>query len=132
MKQPKWIEAIDVIDRWEPGYWVVRGWDRDGRMNATSVVDVATTALDASGRRLVSVGGIAHAGARRISRVEVRLDDGEWRDARLRDPLSDTTWVIWRADLPTGAGDHIVTVRGVAGDGASQPGPLHRKRMKGS
>jgi DMSO/TMAO reductase YedYZ molybdopterin-dependent catalytic subunit len=130
MKQPKWIEAIDVTDRWEPGYWVVRGWDRDGRMKTTSVVDAGTTAPDASGRRLASVGGVAHAGARRISRVEVRLDDGEWRDARLRDPLSETTWVVWRADLPSEARDPVVTVRSHEGDGTSQTGPLHSKRAK--
>jgi hypothetical protein len=28
MKQPKWIESIEATDRWEPGYWVERGWDR--------------------------------------------------------------------------------------------------------
>jgi DMSO/TMAO reductase YedYZ molybdopterin-dependent catalytic subunit len=135
MKQPKWIEAIDVIDRWEPGYWVVRGWDREGRMKATSVVDavdVRTAAPDASGRRFASAGGIAHAGSRRISRVEVRVDDGEWRAARLREPLSETTWVVWRADLPSAAGDHIVTVRSYEGDGTSQTGLLHSKRAKWS
>jgi DMSO/TMAO reductase YedYZ molybdopterin-dependent catalytic subunit len=133
MKQPKWIEAIDVIDRWEPGYWVVRGWDREGRVNTTSVVDavnVGTTTSDASGRSLASAGGIAHAGARRISRVEVRVDDGEWHGARLRDPLSETTWVVWRADLPSEAGDHLVAVRSYEGDGTSQNGPLHSKRAK--
>jgi DMSO/TMAO reductase YedYZ molybdopterin-dependent catalytic subunit len=132
MKQPKWIEAIDVIDRWEPGYWVVRGWDREGRMTATSVVDavVGTAAPDASGRRIASAGGIAHAGARGISRVEVQVDDGEWRGARLRDPLSETTWVIWRADLPSTAGDHLVTVRSYQRDGTSQTGALHSKRAK--
>jgi DMSO/TMAO reductase YedYZ molybdopterin-dependent catalytic subunit len=135
MKQPKWIEAIDVIDRWEPGYWIVRGWDREGRMKATSVVDAVdtgTSAPDASGQRVASVGGIAHAGARRISKVEVRVDDGEWRDARLRDPLSGTTWVIWRADLPLKTGDHMVTVRSYEGDGRSQFGPFHSKRVKRS
>jgi hypothetical protein len=133
MKQPKWIETIDVIDRWEPGYWVVRGWDREGRMKTTSVVDAVhagTAGPDASGRRLASAGGIAHAGARRISRVEVRVDEGEWRDARLRDPLSETTWVVWRADFPAAAGDHIVTVRSYEGDGTFQTGPLHSKRAK--
>jgi DMSO/TMAO reductase YedYZ molybdopterin-dependent catalytic subunit len=135
MKQPKWIAAIDVIDHWEPGYWVVRGWDREGRMKATAVIDAVeagTTAVDAEGRRLASVGGIAHAGARRISRVEVRADDGEWRAARLRDPLSETTWVVWRADLPSEAGDHIVTVRSFEGDGTPQTGPLHSKRRLSS
>jgi DMSO/TMAO reductase YedYZ molybdopterin-dependent catalytic subunit len=133
MKQPKWIEAIEVIDRWEPGYWVVRGWDREGRMKATSVVDavdVGTAAPDASGRRFASAGGIAHAGSRRISRVEVRVDEGEWRAARLREPLSETTWVVWRADLPSAAGDHIVTVRSYEVDGTAQTGQLHSKRGK--
>ncbi len=31
MKQPKWITAIDLLDHFEAGYWVSRGWDRDGR-----------------------------------------------------------------------------------------------------
>jgi DMSO/TMAO reductase YedYZ molybdopterin-dependent catalytic subunit len=25
MKQPKWIESIEVMDHWEPSYWVVHG-----------------------------------------------------------------------------------------------------------
>jgi DMSO/TMAO reductase YedYZ molybdopterin-dependent catalytic subunit len=43
MKQPKWIESIEAIDHWEPGYWVVRGWDREARMKATSVIDTVAT-----------------------------------------------------------------------------------------
>jgi DMSO/TMAO reductase YedYZ molybdopterin-dependent catalytic subunit len=39
MKQPKWIESIEVTDHWEPGYWIVRGWDNVARMKATSVID---------------------------------------------------------------------------------------------
>jgi DMSO/TMAO reductase YedYZ molybdopterin-dependent catalytic subunit len=34
MKQPKWIESIEATDHWEPGYWVVRGWDKVARMKA--------------------------------------------------------------------------------------------------
>ena len=72
-------------------------------MKATSVID--TVAVDmmltqADARTLVPIGGIAHAGARGISKVDVRVDAGEWREARLRTPLSGLTWVIWRADLP--------------------------------
>jgi DMSO/TMAO reductase YedYZ molybdopterin-dependent catalytic subunit len=135
MKQPKWIDTIEISDRWEPGYWVVRGWDREGRMKATSAVDAVdtrTVAVDANGRRLASAGGIVHAGTRRISKVEVRVDEHEWRDAQLRDPLSETTWVIWRADLPLDTGDHIVTVRGFEGDGRPQSGPYHSKRVSRS
>lgn len=32
VKQPKWIESIEAIDHWEPGYWVARSWDLEARM----------------------------------------------------------------------------------------------------
>lgn len=123
MKQPKWIESIEATDRWEPGYWVERGWDRQARMKATSVID--TVAVDmmltqADARTLVPIGGIAHAGARGISKVEIRVDAGEWREARLRTPLSGLTWVIWRYDWPFREGRHTFTVRCYDGDGVPQ------------
>jgi hypothetical protein len=114
MKQPKWIESIEATDHWEPGYWVVRGWDKVARMKATSVIDtiaVDMTIISADQRKLVPIGGIAHAGARGISKVEVRVDDGPWQEAALRTPLSQTTWVIWRFDWPFRPGRHNFTVR---------------------
>jgi hypothetical protein len=131
MKQPKWIQAIDAIERWEPGYWVSRGWDRDGVMKITSVVDtvaVSARSTDGSGQALVPIGGIAHAGARGISKVEVRVDEGEWRPALLREPLSATTWVVWRLDLPLQHGEHVVTVRCYDGVGRPQIAGFHTRR----
>jgi DMSO/TMAO reductase YedYZ molybdopterin-dependent catalytic subunit len=123
MKQPKWIQSIEAIDQWAPGYWVIRGWDAEARMKATSVID--TVAVDmmivqADARTLVPIGGIAHAGARGISKVEVQVDGGTWRQARLRTPLSDLTWVIWRYDWPFREGRHTFTVRCYEGDGTPQ------------
>jgi DMSO/TMAO reductase YedYZ molybdopterin-dependent catalytic subunit len=123
MKQPKWIESIEAIAEWEPGYWVRRGWDREARMVATSVIDTVATDMmlvDATSRTLIPIGGIAHAGARGISRVEVKVDDGEWQQARLREPLSELTWVIWRFDWPFQAGRHTFTVRSFERDGTPQ------------
>ncbi len=144
MKQPKWIEKIEAIDHWQPGFWVVRGWDREANMKATSVID--TIAVDDSftgpnGETLIPVGGIAHAGARGISRVELRVDRGEWMTAEIRQPLSSLTWVVWRFDLPLPSGDHTLTVRCIDGNGQTQietPAPphpsgasgLHRKRIR--
>jgi DMSO/TMAO reductase YedYZ molybdopterin-dependent catalytic subunit len=123
MKQPKWIVSIEATDRWEDGYWVARGWDREAHMKATSVID--TVAVDmmigqATGDTLVPVGGIAHAGARGISMVEVQIDGGDWQKARLRTPLSDLTWVVWRYDWPFKKGKHTFTVRCVDGKGRPQ------------
>ena len=122
MKQPKWIESIEATDHWEPGYWVVRGWDKVARMKATSVIDtiaVDMTIISADQQKLVPIGGIAHAGARGISKVEVRVDDGPWQEAALRTPLSQTTWVIWRFDWPFRPGRHNFTVR--CYDGSETP-----------
>jgi DMSO/TMAO reductase YedYZ molybdopterin-dependent catalytic subunit len=123
MKQPKWIVSIEATDRWEDGYWVARGWDREAHMKATSVID--TVAVDmmigqATGDTLVPVGGIAHAGARGISMVEVQIDGGDWQKAQLRTPLSDLTWVVWRYDWPFKKGKHTFTVRCVDGKGRAQ------------
>ncbi len=124
MKQPKWITEIEVTGEYEEGYWVVRGWDAVAQMRATSVIDVvaADSAYSdpATGQMLIPIGGIAHAGARGISKVEVRVDDGEWAEARLRAPLSETTWVIWRYDWPFAPGEHTFTVRCTEGDGTPQ------------
>jgi DMSO/TMAO reductase YedYZ molybdopterin-dependent catalytic subunit len=122
MKQPKWIESIEATDSWEAGYWVRRSWSREAIMKATSVID--TVALDArfdqNGQTLVPIGGIAHAGARGISRVQVQVDDGEWLDAKLRQPLSETTWAIWRFDWPFREGEHTFAVRCFDGQGKMQ------------
>jgi hypothetical protein len=126
MKQPKWIESIEVIDHWEPGYWVARGWDREARMKATSVIDtIATNMMNAqptppTPHMGVPIGGIAYAGVRGISKVELRVDSGEWMPAELRTPLSDQTWVIWRYDWPIQRGKHTFTVRCFERDGTPQ------------
>jgi len=131
MKQPKWLQSIEAMDHWEPGYWVKRGWDRTARMKATSVIDTVSVDMmlsQADASTLIPVGGIAHAGARGISRVEVRTDGGPWREARLREPLSGLTWVIWRYDWPFQPGQHTLSVRCYDRRGTLQtpdPAPPH-------
>lgn len=122
MKQPKWIESIEVSDTYQPGYWVERGWSETAVVRTTSVIDTvaAEDAYESDGQMLVPVGGIAYAGARSISRVEVSVDDGDWQEAELRDPLADTTWVVWRYDWPFEEGSHTFAVRCVDGDGNPQ------------
>jgi DMSO/TMAO reductase YedYZ molybdopterin-dependent catalytic subunit len=122
MKQPKWITGIEVTDEYKEGYWVERNWDEVAQVKTTSVIDtVATNAVsDEEGQKRVPVGGIAFSGARGISKVEVRVDGGPWQEAKLRSPLSETTWVIWRYEWPFEAGDHTFEVRCAEEDGTPQ------------
>jgi DMSO/TMAO reductase YedYZ molybdopterin-dependent catalytic subunit len=122
MKQPKWITGVEVTDEYREGYWVERGWDEQAQVKTTSVIDTvaANASHESGGEILIPVGGIAFAGAREISRVEVRIDNGSWQQAQLRTPLSETTWVLWRFDWPFEPGDHTFEVRCAEGDGTPQ------------
>jgi DMSO/TMAO reductase YedYZ molybdopterin-dependent catalytic subunit len=124
MKQPKWIESIEALDHWEAGYWVKRGWDKTAHMKATSVIDAVAmdmTIIHAGQKTVIlPIGGIAHAGARGISKVELQVDGGPWQAAALRRPLSELTWVIWRYDWAFEHGKHTFTVRCFDGAGTLQ------------
>lgn len=122
MKQPKWITNMTLQTEYTEGYWVSRRWDEVARVRATSVVDTISSqeVFEQDGQTLVPVGGIAYAGARGISRVEVSVNGGAWQPAQLREPLSDTTWVIWRYDWPFEAGNHSMRVRCYEADGTPQ------------
>ena len=134
MKQPKWITGIEVVKDYKEGYWVERGWDEVAQVEATAVIDaVAEDAIyESAGQQLVPVGGIAFAGARGVSKVEVRVDGGPWEQARLRAPLSETTWVIWRYDWPFVAGTHEFEVRCAEGDGTPQIEKERRNHPSGA
>jgi hypothetical protein len=115
------ILSVEAVNRWEPGYWAVRGWDREAVMKATSVIDTVASGSERTGRaQTIMAGGIAHAGVRGISRVELQVDGGDWHESQLRAPLSDATWRIWRAEVPVEAGKHVLTVRCVDGQGSPQ------------
>jgi hypothetical protein len=79
MKQPKWIVRMQAIDQEGAGYWVDRGWSEQPTSIPSSVIGAVDAADPASGT--VPVGGIAYAGERGISRVEVQVDEGPWMEA---------------------------------------------------
>jgi DMSO/TMAO reductase YedYZ molybdopterin-dependent catalytic subunit len=119
MKQPKWIVRMEAVADEPPGYWVERGWSRTAFMRTTSVIDAIRVEPAGEGRTVM--GGIAHAGDRGISRVEVQIDDGPQQEAQLRvPPLSPLTWVQWRFEGSFSPGDHIARVRAYDGDGELQ------------
>ena len=124
MKQPKWITSIEATDQSGPGYWVDRGWSAEARPQILSVID--TVAKDHVINGHVPIGGIAWAGDRGISKVEVQVDSGAWAEATLQTPpLSPLTWVLWRYDWPVVPGRHVFRVRATDGTGALQMAEEH-------
>lgn len=134
MKQPKWITGMEFVPFEEEGYWVRRGWDELALVNATSVIDTIAVeaAFERDGQQLVPLGGIAYAGSQGISAVEVKVDDGPWELAELREPISDLTWTVWRYDWPFSAGQHTFSVRCLDGRGRTQDETPRDVRPSGS
>ena len=134
MKQPKWITGIEVAPHFKDGYWVERGWDIFARVNTTSVIDTVDvrSTIERDGQTLIPIGGIAYSGARGISKVEIKVDDGGWQEAQLRAPLSETTWVVWRFEWPFQEGKHQFFVRCYEADGTPQIETKSRLRPRGA
>jgi DMSO/TMAO reductase YedYZ molybdopterin-dependent catalytic subunit len=122
MKQPKWITELRASDHDGPGYWVDRGWSKEAIPHTTSVIDTVGMSMMLGQARVLPIGGIAYAGARGISKVEVQVDHGAWTEAMLvAPPLSPLTWVLWRYEWPYAPGKHTFLVRAYDGTGALQP-----------
>ncbi len=117
MKQPKWLGALEVVDRPFEGYWEQRGWSKAAVVKTMARID---TAID-DGDKVV-LAGVAFAGTRGISRVEVSLDDGDtWDEAELETALSPLTWRRWRFPFtPPAAAPATAIVRGTDAEGQVQ------------
>jgi hypothetical protein len=116
IKNPKWIIKIEAVNNDYKGFWQQRGWTESGIIKTTSVID--TTQENSPGE--VMAGGIAFSGDRGILSVELRVDDGDWKTAELDRPLSNLTWVLWRADLQLTPGEHVLAVRAIDATGEIQ------------
>jgi len=50
----------------------------------------------------------------------VKVDDGQWEVAQLKQALSAKTWVLWRYDWAFTSGTHVFAVRFYEADGTMQ------------
>ncbi|HSQ20545.1 MAG TPA: molybdopterin-dependent oxidoreductase, partial [Blastocatellia bacterium] len=118
MKNVKWITRIEALDFDFKGYWQRRGWDDRAEYKTMSRID----APDREVKGETSIVGIAFAGDRGISTVEVSTDGGgTWELAELRPALSPISWVLWqRRWVPMQPGKHRILVRATDGRGQTQ------------
>jgi hypothetical protein len=127
MKQPKWLRKMTLADHDESGYWENRGWDEQAVVRTMSRIDFPDFGQDVVANQPFPITGIANAGDRGISKVELSLDGGQsWVTAEIEagNPgIGKLTWVRWRYEgtLPK-AGAYSVVVRATDGNGAIQDG----------
>jgi hypothetical protein len=128
MKNPKWIIKIEAVDKDYLGYWEQRGWSEDAWVQTASVID----ATGSENTNAIQLGGIAFAGARGISKVEISVDGGPWQPVELNRPLSPLTWVLWRTTTDLASGEHTLTVRAIDGQGQTQTAEISSTHPAGA
>lgn len=118
MKNVKWIDTIEVVDNDFKGYWEEQGWSDTAVVNIWGRIDNPENREDLpAGKQTLT--GVAAAGARGVSRVEVTLDDAQtWADAILEPALNPPfTWVRWALPVELKEGDYKMRIRVTDGDG---------------
>ena len=121
MKGPKWLVSIDLVNHESGGYWEQQGWDHNAVVKTTARFDAPQDG-DIVKLGAVSLAGVAFAGTRGISAVEVSTDGGgSWNPATFSPPLSNLTWVLWQATwTPAREGSFTLKVRATDGTGTRQ------------
>ncbi|MDN4615274.1 molybdopterin-dependent oxidoreductase [Leifsonia sp. F6_8S_P_1B] len=116
----KWLSELTVTTfAADQGYWTSRGYSAKAPIKLSSRID--TPRVDkpvAAGR--TTVAGVAWAQTVGIGKVEVRIDGGDWQQARLSTPVNRDTWVQWALDWEARPGTHTLSVRATDRDGRLQ------------
>jgi DMSO/TMAO reductase YedYZ molybdopterin-dependent catalytic subunit len=122
MKNPKWLVGIRALDQPYSDWYQQRGWTRDGIIKTMSRIDLpaAGASLPPGQQR---VAGVAYAGDRGISQVEVSADGGStWHTASiLGPPPGPDCMVRWEAMFAMNASPVTLVVRATDGSGVVQP-----------
>ena len=124
MMNPKWITEIELVGEIYEGYWQKKGWANNAQYNTHSFIVIPGSdpvrkvfrslgALNIVVGEEIPIAGVAFAGDRGILKVEVSSDGGAtWKEARIKDPLSPYTWVLWATELNvTTKGNYKIIVR---------------------
>lgn len=112
-KQPKWITHIRFAAEDSLGYWEneARGWSNTAEVRTNSQLRVPKKVSEPFAA-VIRLEGLAFAGLRAITRVEVGIDDARPRlQATLISPPSPLVWTWWVCDWqPPAPGLYRLTV----------------------
>jgi hypothetical protein len=136
MMNPKWITEIELVDSIYEGYWQRKGWANNAKYNTHSFIVIpdsaavrqrfsnlaASSVIAPSPSGMIPIAGVAFAGDRGISKVEISTDGGAtWKATQLKDPLSSYTWVLWATEFNvTEKGSHRIIARATDKTGNTQ------------
>jgi DMSO/TMAO reductase YedYZ molybdopterin-dependent catalytic subunit len=117
----KWVTDLKLTTfAAEQAYWTQRGYVTRAPIKTFSRIDVPRPLQQIRAGR-TTVAGVAWAPHRGIDAVEVQIDSGPWRLARLAAVPGVDTWRQWSFPWDATSGLHQLQVRATDGTGATQP-----------
>jgi DMSO/TMAO reductase YedYZ molybdopterin-dependent catalytic subunit len=123
MKNPKWLSSINFSAHPYLGYWEQQGWNAGAYPRIFSRFDFPSGNRSLSSGRSYLLTGVAYAGTRGISQVEISVDGNKWSKTALRVPLSPYTWTLWSFPWRPPSGFYTLRIRARDGQGNyQQPG----------
>ena len=127
MKNVKWLRQIEVATFDKLGYWQEQGWSDGAVVNTGTRIDVPARTLRWDGGE-VTIAGIAFAGSRGVTKVELSFDGARtWQAATLEAAAGPLTWRRWSVRwTPPGAGSHTLQARATDGRGDTET-PVQRQ-----
>ncbi|GAA3217767.1 molybdopterin-dependent oxidoreductase [Nonomuraea helvata] len=116
----KWVVDLKVtrFDQ-DEAYWTPRGWAAKGPIKTQSRIDVPKSGASLKPGR-TTIAGVAWAQHTGVDAVEVRVDGGEWRQARPAEVPGPDTWRQWSIDWDAAPGRHTIQVRATDAAGRTQ------------
>ena len=117
----KWITDIKVTT-WagESAYWAQRGWSQQAPIKTESRIDVPSLSNTNLKQGRTQIAGVAWAQHKGIDAVEVRVDHGPWRQAKLAAVPGIDTWRQWFLDWDATRGNHVIQARATDATGYTQ------------
>jgi DMSO/TMAO reductase YedYZ molybdopterin-dependent catalytic subunit len=123
-KNVKWVTRVELVDRQVKGFYARQGWGPNFVIPTESRFDQPSDGqtIHSSMGSAVPLKGIAFAGARGVSGVEVSLDGAvTWHQTRIDYRGAPMAWVLWSFDWhPMQPGRYTLVVRATDGTGTLQ------------
>jgi DMSO/TMAO reductase YedYZ molybdopterin-dependent catalytic subunit len=121
MKNVKWLRSIEIASFDKLGYWQEGGWSDGAIVNTGTRIDIPARTLRWNGGE-VTIAGIAFAGSRGITKVEVSFDGARtWQTAKLEAAAGPLTWRRWSIQwTPQNTGTTTIQARATDGRGDTE------------
>ncbi len=117
----KWVTKLTFTTYADvDSYWTERKWDTRAPIKSSARIDTPKGLSTVEAGKVV-VGGVAWAqNDGGVSKVQVKLDGGEWKDAQVGPDVNNVYWRQWFQEFDLEPGRYTVAARVVDGDGGVQ------------